>query len=32
MKHVVEITVIFDIDHPDWVSIPCHFRDQKFGP
>ena len=31
MKHVIEITVIFHIDHPDWVSIPCHFRDQKFG-
>ena len=31
MKHVIEMTVIFHIDHPDWVSIPSHFRDQKFG-
>ena len=31
MEHVMEITVIFHINHPDKVSIPCHFRDQKFG-
>ena len=31
MEHVIEIAVIFHINNPDKVSIPFHFRDQKFG-